>query len=144
MAQANLISAYNEFMQTADAYINISCEESYHAALVQIEALLEEASDTTDDPLNPLIDLLSQGIENYESQDEGLMNFIAEAESTPSDIALLRSLMASHQLTGSDLPEIGDKTMVSKVLNGKRVLQRGAIEALAERFGIRSAVFLGG
>jgi HTH-type transcriptional regulator/antitoxin HigA len=42
------------------------------------------------------------------------------------------------------LPEIGDKTMVSKVLSGKRILQRQAMELLGKRFGIRPAMFLGG
>ena len=86
---------------------------------------------------------MSQAIETWESRDDDLSVFLNEAESTPADIALLRTLMQQHHLTGSDLPEIGDKTMVSKVLNGKRTLQRPAIEKLARRFGIQPAMFLG-
>ena len=108
-----------------------------------LENILEAASDTVDDPLSPLIEWLSQAISAYESLDE-LTVFLEEAESTPVDTALLRILMDQHNLTGSDLPEIGDKTMVSRVLNGKRTLQRNAIELLAKRFGIRLALFLGG
>lgn len=67
-----------------------------------------------------------------------------EADVIPAAIALLRTLMQQHGLNGSDLPEIGDKTMVSKVLNGKRVLQRHSMEQLGERFSIRPAMFLGG
>ena len=55
----------------------------------------------------------------------------------------LKALMMNHNLTGSDLPEVGDKTMVSKVLNEKRPLTRPAIERLAKRFGIRPAMFFG-
>jgi HTH-type transcriptional regulator/antitoxin HigA len=62
-----------------------------------------------------LIDLLSSAIEKYESQDEDLMAFVEEAQNLPADIALLKVLMRQHQLTGSDLPEIGGKAMVSKV-----------------------------
>lgn len=90
------------------------------------------------------IELLSQSIETYESQNSELTEFIEEAASLPADIALLKTLMRQHNITGSDFPEIGDKTMVSKVLNGKRVLQRQSIEQLGQRFGIRPAMLLGG
>ena len=144
MAQLALVDAYETFMQTAHAYVNLSNEEDYNAALVALEEILEAAEDTAKDPLNPLIEILSQAIGAYEEQDEELVAFLDEADATPVDVALLRTLMRQHELTGSDLPEIGDKTMVSKVLNGRRILQRHAMELLGERFGIRPAMFLGG
>ena len=144
MAQAALIDAYQDFLQTAQPYLHIRNESDYEGALQALEALLEKASDTLEDPLNPLIELLSQAIASYEAQDEELVAFLDEADAIPADIALLRALMQQHGLTGSDLPEIGDKTMVSKVLNQKRTLQRDAMEKLAARFGIRPAMFLGG
>ena len=144
MAQVALIDAYQTFMQTARGYLDIRNEADYAGALLTLEELLEDAGDTVDDPLNSLIELLSQAIAAYESQDDELVAFLEEADSTPPDISLLRVLMEQHGLTGSDLPEIGDKTMVSKVLNRKRTLQRDAMEKLAERFGIRPAMFLGG
>ena len=85
--------------------------------------------------------MLSHAIEKYESRDDELMAFVAEAEAIPADIALLRTLMRQHKLTGSDLPEIGDKTMVSKVLNGRRSLTRAAIERLCARFSLRPSMF---
>lgn len=144
MAPVALIDAYQTFMQTAYAYVHISSEADYNGALAILEEILEEASDTVNDPLNPLIELLSQAIAAYEAQGSDLKVFLEEAESAPTDISLLRALMQQHGLTGSDLPEIGDKTMVSKVLNQKRTLQRDAIEKLADRFGVRPAMFLGG
>ncbi len=144
MAQAALIDAYQTFMQTARGYLDIRNEADYAGALQTLEELLEDAGDTVADPLNSLIELLSQAIAAYESQDDELVAFLEEADSTPPDVSLLRVLMQQHGLTGTDLPEIGDKTMVSKVLNSKRTLQRDAIEKLAERFGIRPAMFLGG
>ncbi len=144
MTQLALVNAYEVFMQTAHSYVQLSTEADYVAALATLEEILEAANDTADDPLNPLIELLSQSIETYESQDSELTVFLEEAESIPADVALLRTLMQQHDLTGSDFPEIGDKTMVSKVLNGKRVLQRQAMEQLGDRFGIRPAMFLGG
>lgn len=144
MGQLALVDAYETFMRTAHAYVNLSNEEDYNAALVALEEILEAADDTVEDPLNPLIELLSQAIGAYEAQDEDMLAFEEQADAIPTDVALLRTLMKQHALTGSDLPEIGDKTMVSKVLSGKRILQRQAMELLAKRFGIRPAMFLGG
>ena len=141
MTSSALTDAYKVFMQTAHAYVNLSTEEDYKAALEALEAALESATDIPNDPLNPLIDLLSQSIETYESQNSELTAFVDEALSIPTDIALLKTLMKQNHLSGSDFPEIGDKTMVSKVLNGKRVLQRQSIEQLGQRFGIRPGVF---
>ena len=144
MTQLALVDAYETFMQTAQTYLNLSNEEDYNAALMALEEILDAAGDTPTDPLNPLIEILSLAIETYEAQDGKLVVFLDEADVMPTDVALLRTLMRQHALTGSDLPEIGDKTMVSKVLNGRRVLQRQAMELLGERFGIRPAMFLGG
>jgi len=141
MAQLAIVDAYEAFMATAQPFVNITNDEDYSAALDALEQVLESANDTLDDPLNPLIDMLSHAIEQYEAQDDELMAFVAEAAGMPADIALLRTLMSQHQLTGSDLPEIGDKTMVSKVLNQKRVLTRQAIEGLSARFSIRPGMF---
>lgn len=143
MTQLALIDEYQAFMSVAQPLVNITNESDYHAALEALEETLEAASDKVDDPFNPLIDMLSRAIEKYESQDDELMVFVAEADGMPVDIALLRTLMRQHQLTGSDLPEIGDKTMVSKVLNGKRSLTRSAIERLSARFGLRPSMFFG-
>ncbi|WP_097462118.1 helix-turn-helix domain-containing protein [Mangrovitalea sediminis] len=143
MAHLAIVDAYQTFMATAQPLINIDTEAQYEATLETLEQVLESASDTLDDSLNPLIDMLSHAIERYEAQDEQLVAFIEDAESLPADIALLRTLMSQYHLTGSDLPEIGDKTMVSKVLNGKRMLSRQAIEKLSERFGLRPSMFFG-
>lgn len=141
MAQLAIVDAYQTFMATARPLINIDSDEQYEAALETLEQVLESAGDTLDDPLNPLIDMLSLAIDRYESRDEELVAFIDEADAIPADLALLRTLMKQHHLTGSDLPEIGDKTMVSKVLNGKRTLSRQAIERLCKRFNLRPAMF---
>lgn len=78
-------------------------------------------------------DLLSMVIERYESGGENQI-FFEEADDIPKDIALLSTLMSQHGLTGCDFPEIGSKSMVSKVLNEGRSLSREAIERLCARF----------
>lgn len=141
MGHLAIVDAYQAFMATAQPLVNIQTDKQYAEALETLEQILESASDTLDDPLNPLIDMLSHAIERYEDRDDELSRFIEEADSTDVDVALIRTLMRQHQLTGSDLPEIGDKTMVSRVLSGKRVLSRQAIEKLSERFGLRPGMF---
>ena len=143
MAQLALFNAYKSFMTTAKSFVSIANEADYDEALKALEQALDSASDTLDDPMGPLIDMLGHAIEKYESRDAELAAFVAEAEEIPADIALLRTLMSQHKLTGSDLPEIGGKAMVSKVLRGKRTLSRPAIEKLAERFGLRPSMFFG-
>ncbi|MDC9725349.1 MAG: transcriptional regulator [Gammaproteobacteria bacterium] len=142
MIQAALIDAYQAFSEVAYNYLHIQSYKDYQSALALIEDLLEEASDNENDPLNPLIDLISHSIEQYEAKDNEIMTFVSEAESMPSDLALLNTLKSHYSLTNSDFPEIGDKTMVSKVLNKKRVLQRHSIEDLAERFSLKPSMFL--
>ncbi len=141
MGHLAIVDAYQAFMATAQPLVNIQTDKQYAEALETLEQILESASDTPDDPLNPLIDMLSHAIERYEDRDDELSRFIEEADSTDVDVALIRTLMRQHKLTGSDLPEIGDKTMVSRVLSGKRVLSRQAIEKLSERFGLRPGMF---
>lgn len=143
MGHLAIVDAYQAFMATAQPLVDIQTDKQYAEALETLEEILESASDTPDDPLNPLIDMLSHAIERYEARDDELSRLIEEADSTDVDVALIRTLMRQYKLTGSDLPEIGDKTMVSRVLSGKRVLSRQAIERLSERFGLRPGMFFG-
>ncbi len=143
MTQLAPIDAHQPSLITAHPFVYLVNQADSSQALNVLEQVLESAGDTLDDPMNPLIDMLSHAIEKYESQDEELMAFVAEAEGIPADIALLRTLMSQYQLTGSDLPEIGGKAMVSKVLKGERTLSRSAIEQLSARFGLRPSMFFG-
>ena len=59
----------------------------------------------------------------------------------PADLAVLRLLMAQHHLGTADLPEIGSKSMVSRVLSGERGLNKNHIRALSRRFGIDPGLF---
>ena len=48
--------------------------------------------------------------------------------------------MEEHDLTQSDLPEVGSQGVVSEILGGKRALNVRQIRALSERFGVSPAV----
>lgn len=62
-----------------------------------------------------------------------------------SGVDVLKHLMEEHDLTQSDLPEIGSQGAVSEVLRGKRESSMYAqIGRLAARFHVSPAVFLPG
>ena len=63
-------------------------------------------------------------------------------EATCTPMQLIKDLMETLGLTGSDLPEIGDKTAVSKVLSGDRPISHKMAYALAERFAMEPGAFL--
>ena len=69
MANSALIESYGTFMTTAAPYTMIGNEEQYEATLNELEMALEASSDTENDPLNPLIDMLSHAIEEYEMKE---------------------------------------------------------------------------
>lgn len=134
-------NAFRDFSNIASPFLNLKDETHYLASLELIEDLMQESEDTLDDPLNPIIELLSKAIENYENKDVDLMAFEKEAELLASDISALRLLMDQHDLGVDDLPEIGSKSMVSRVLNGKRDLNKNHIKALSERFCVSPNIF---
>ncbi len=49
--------------------------------------------------------------------------------------------MNQYNLGVSDVPEIGSKSMVSRVLSGKRDLNKNHIKALSDRFDINPDIF---
>ena len=131
----------HRFARAAAPYYHITDDEHYQEALELVESLLEEAEDSPDDPLNAVIGMLSHAIETYENKDKELAAFEKRALDQPPDLAMLRLLMDQHGLGTADLPEIGSKSMVSRVLSGKRSLNKRHIQALAERFGINPGLF---
>ena len=55
---------------------------------------------------------------------------------------MLRFFMEEHDLTQSDLSEVGSQGVVSEILNGRRELNVRQIRALAKRFRVSPAVFI--
>jgi len=141
MSAAALKDAYHDFAQVAEPYLHIKDASHYDETLALIEELLEEAEDSLDDSINTIIDLLSRSIETYENENNELADFESRVMDQPSDLSLLRLLMDQHRLGTADLPEIGSKSMVSRVLSGERALNKNHIVALSERFSIDPGLF---
>ena len=129
------------FAEKAAPFCIIEDEEHYIRTLETVEALMEEAEDSATDPLNPIIEMLADAIEQYETADPGFADFNRALEDLDPGIAVVRLLMDQHGLGMSDLPEIGSKSMVSRVLSGERELSKKHILALAGRFGLEPALF---
>lgn len=141
MTAAALKKACHKFAHIAEPYLHIKDATHYEETLELIEALLEEAEDSLDDPINAVIDMLGRSINSYENANEELAELEARATGQPADLAVLRLLMEQHNLGTVDLPEIGSKSMVSRVLSGERSLNKNHIKALAERFNIDPGLF---
>ena len=133
--------ACHSFALRAAPYFHITDDRYYEEALELIEELLEEADDSPDDPLNAVIEMLSRAVELYENKDRDLVAFEKRAMDQPADLATLRMLMDQHGLGTADLPEIGSKSMVSRVLSAERSLSKRHIQALSKRFGIDPGLF---
>ena len=138
-----LTNSFLDFSAQASNILYIKSEQDYEDALEIIEHLFEQAEDSSDDPLNFLIDILSESIEKYESKQEDIIAFDKEAGHTYQEISMLRVLMDQYNLTINDFKEeIGSKSLVSMILNARRNLTKEHISKLSQRFNISPAFFL--
>ena len=132
--QHMLEQARATFIQT------ITNEADYDRALALLDELTDLADERDAQLVEPLIEQLCATIKRYEDSAPQFAEFNAGVAAT-TGIQLVRFLMEQNRLTGSDLPEIGDKTVVSRTLNGKRTLSSTDIQALAQRFHLNPGCF---
>lgn len=115
--------------------LTIRNEDDYNSRISLLNELLDEVGDNEEHPLYSLLETLGTLIQAYEEQHEPI------PDASAADV--LRFLMQEHSLTQADLPEIGSQGVVSEILSGKRQLNVRQIQALARRFRVSPAVFLG-
>ena len=115
---------------------SIADEADYARALALMDELVEDY-----DAQRLLIGILSDAIERWENESGAFAEFNARIAGL-GGVDALKLLMEQHDLGVADLPEIGSKSLVSRILNGRgRNLTRDHIAALSERFGVSPAVF---
>ena len=119
--------------QVSDLF-KIRNEEDYDLAVEHLNTLLDEVGTNERHPLYSLLDTLGTVLHAWEEQHHAM------PECGGSDV--LRFFMAEHNLTQSDLPEVGSQGVVSEILNGKRDLNVRQIRALSKRFGVSPSVFV--
>lgn len=113
--------------------LTITNEQEYDAAVERLNSLLDKIGENESHPLYSLLDTLAISIEAYDNEHHSIPNC--------SGIDALLYLMEEHQLSQSDLPEIGSQGIVSEILNGKRNLNVRQIKALAQKFNVSPATF---
>ncbi len=110
-------------------------DEQHYAEMVSLlNELIDVVRNNEEHPLSGLLEIVGELISSYEDAHYP----IQDAE--PRDV--LRYLMDEHELTQSDLPEVGSQGVVSEILSGKRTLNVRQAKALAARFNVSSAVFI--
>jgi HTH-type transcriptional regulator/antitoxin HigA len=104
----------------------IRTEQDYEITLARIYELMESLPNT---PLFDELDILTTLVESYEEK-----HYKIEA---PDPISAILFRMEQEGLKQKDLvPILGDKAIVSKVLNGQRKLTTGMIKNLHEQLKI--------
>jgi len=115
---------------------HIANEADYAKALALMDELVDDY-----EAQRPLIEILARSIEAWENASDEFAGFNARVAKL-GGVDVLRLLMEQHGLGVADLPEIGSKSLVSKILNGRgRNLTRDHIAALSRRFSLSPAVF---
>lgn len=116
------------------ALLNIQNEQDYDLALERLNGLIDEVGTDEGHPLYSLLDTLGTVVHVWEEEHYPMPKL--------EGVEALRFLMEEHDLTQSDLPEVGSQGVVSEILGGKRVLNVRQIRALSERFGVSPEVFV--
>jgi HTH-type transcriptional regulator/antitoxin HigA len=111
-------------------------EIEYDALVNAMDDLLDVAGDDESHPLSGLIDYMGDLVSDYEQR----LHPIAQIPSEPKEI--LRFLMEQHHLKQSDLPEVGNQSVVSGLLSGQRSFNLRHIESLTKRFGVSAELFI--
>ena len=112
----------------------IRSEEDYEQAVTVMNALLDAGAANEQHALADLVATLGELVADYDAAHYQLPDV--------AGVDALRFLMQQHQLTQSDLPEIGTQGVVSEILRGKRELNVRHIRALVSRFHVPASVFI--
>jgi HTH-type transcriptional regulator/antitoxin HigA len=141
ISQKAIESKFKEFTRIAAPVLYIKDVEAYENALNMIEHLMESIGDDPTNPENSLVLLLSNAVLHYESKDQEILAFEREALEGDVGIAMVKILIDQYHLNLSDFPEIGHKSLVSKILSGERNLTKNHITKLSKRFSIDPSLF---
>ena len=129
----DLQNAWQEFNRAT--HISPIRNEKHYAEMVRLaDSLTEVIGSAKKHPLLDLFDLVSELIRAYDA------GHYVVPDAPPREV--LRFLMDQHGLAQSDLPEVGNQSVVSMLLSGTRQLNVRQIQALAARFHVSPNVFI--
>lgn len=118
---------------------HIETDDDYQKALAAIDELTD--GQTLESVEQTLLDTLCDTVERYENRATRFKAF-DERVNAVTGVDLIKALMLQNGLSGTDLPEIGDKTAVSRILSGQRNLTVEMVTRLGARFHIEPGAFL--
>lgn len=121
-------------LQSTTRISPIRGEQHYAEMVGLLNELIDAVRNNEDHPLSDLLEIVGELVSSYEAT-----HFPIE-DAAPRDV--LRYLMEEHELTQSDLPEVGSQGVVSEILSGKRTMNTRQAKALAARFNVSPAVFI--
>lgn len=137
MSFAMIKKKAHALFEEAGFICHINNDQEYETALALMDELIEDYNYH-----KPLIEILSKSIERWENTAKQFRTFNLRIKKMDDGIAVLKLLMEQYDLGVSDLPEIGSKSLVSKILNHQRQLTVKHIRALSVRFGVDPQIFL--
>lgn len=111
----------------------IHSERQYRKMVELADMLSDVIGSSRKHPLLDLFELVSELIRAYD------LEHFDVPDAKPQ--ALLSFLMEQHNLKQSDLPEVGNQSVVSQILSGARQLNVRQINSLAKRFKVPAGVF---
>ncbi len=111
----------------------IHSEKQYRKMVELADMLSDVIGSSRKHPLLDLFELVSELIRAYD------LEHFDVPDAKPQ--VLLSFLMEQHHLKQSDLPEVGNQSVVSQILSGARQLNVRQINSLAKRFKVPAGVF---
>jgi HTH-type transcriptional regulator / antitoxin HigA len=134
---AGLVRAWQGIRAKAPELGPIRTERAYARMNELMEAMLEVVGDDEDHELADLLDIVSTLVAQYEDTHHPELPPVEPRE-------VLRFLMEQHDLKQADLAkDLGSQGIVSEILAGRRDLNTRQVKALAKRFSVSPAVFIG-
>lgn len=133
MNMNDLQSVWQEFNRAT--HISTIRNEKHYTEMVSLaDALTEVIGSAKKHSLLDLFDLVCELIRAYDAEHYAVPDAVARE--------VLRFLMDQHGLGQSDLPEVGNQSVISMLLSGARQLNVRQIQALAARFHVSPTVFI--
>lgn len=116
--------------------VPIRSEVQYDAAIAFLNNLAVRGEDSLDDGEKAYLDALTQFVGDYEDDH----HVIDVSDLKPLDA--LRYLLEQNEMKAADLGRLlGNRSVASQILNGKRGLSKAHIQALARRFKVEPGLF---
>lgn len=137
MMYADAIKAAQNLASIVPLLGGSTSRKDYEAAIKMVEYLVEH------EPDSPLVNMLTAQIDEYEDNAPEFAEFNARIAAGSHGVSLLRILMDQYELKQTDFEEeIGQRSLVSRILKGERSLTLDHMRNLAKRFNIPVARFV--